>query len=81
MGPIWILENLYLICLKKNLSFKTHLKKMDTRQAIKALETNQLPLYFTPQPVSKKLWVSAFWGILLFLKIRGFFGFKKGAFK
>ena len=54
---------------------------MDTRQAIKALETNQLPLYFTPQPVSKKLWVSAFWGILLFLKIRGFFGFKKGAFK
>jgi len=28
---------------------------MDMRQAIKALETNQLPLHFTPQPVSKKL--------------------------
>ena len=54
---------------------------MDMRQAIKALETNQLPLHFMPQPVSKKLWVSAFWGNLLFLKIRGFFGFKGGAFK
>jgi len=75
------LENLYRICLKKNLSFKTHLKNMDTRQAIKALETNQLPLHFTPQPVSKKLWLSAFCGNLLFLKIRDFFDFKKGAFK
>lgn len=44
MGPIWILENLYFICLKKNLSFRIHLKKMDTLQATKALETNQLPL-------------------------------------
>ena len=54
---------------------------MDTRQVIKALETNQLPLHFTPQPVSKKLWLSAFCGNLLFLKIRDFFDFKKGAFK
>jgi hypothetical protein len=38
-------------------------------------------LYFTPQPVSKKLWVSAFWGNLLFLKIRGLFSFKGGAVK
>ena len=72
--PIWIFENLYLICFRKNLSFKIHLKKTDTLQARKSVVTNQPSFWLTPWWLSVKACNCACWGSLLFLKINGLRG-------
>lgn len=70
MGPICILENLYFICLKKNFNLSTHLKKIDILQAKKRLVTNQPLFELIEYAFSENVCIAAFWGSLLFLKIK-----------
>ena len=70
MGPIWIFENLYFICLKKNFSLSIHLKKIDILHAKNRLVTNQPLLIFRGYAFSENECIVAFCGSLLFLKIK-----------